>query len=135
MIFYADDDPDDLMLFKEAADNCGLSLKCFPNGDGIMDHLQEADLLFLDINMSVRSGLEVLRAIRKENKELPIIMFSTASDQGLIVASKMMKADMYVQKPPSFTELENIITKISAIDFTDIVGNDTRFEVWETVSK
>jgi len=81
------------------------------------------DILTLDIEMPVMDGLTALREIRKENRSLPVIMFSTLTQKGAqaVVMALTAGASDYVGKPTTaagsideaFKVLENeLIPKI-----------------------
>lgn len=73
---------------------------------------QDWDLLILDIAMPGRSGLDVLRDIKSEFRNLPVLIFSMhAEDQ---YARRMLKAgaDGYLNKESPPEELVNAIKRI-----------------------
>jgi two-component system response regulator (stage 0 sporulation protein F) len=51
---------------------------------------ENPDILFLDLNMPVMTGIEVLQRIRKINKDLPVIIISAYADQ-----DKIKQAEKY----------------------------------------
>jgi len=90
IVFYADDDPDDLQLVQEAfrhyarnvdfvtANNGSEALSYFYN-------LPQEDplpcLIILDINMPLVGGKQVLKTLRSQERfaDVPIVLFSTSS--------------------------------------------------------
>lgn len=85
----------------------------------------EPDVIVLDVEMPVMSGLEALVQLRKRFPKLPIIMFSTATARGAAVTLDALAkgATDYAAKPANTgssakaTELvrEELITKIRAL--------------------
>ena len=75
-----------------------------------------SDLLFLDLNMQKKSGMECLVEIKKNErfKDLPII-FSTSKNEAVI--RKVFKAGVhvYIGKPDDFAQLKEIINNAIAI--------------------
>jgi CheY-like chemotaxis protein len=69
------------------------------------------DVLFLDINMPRKNGIECLYEIKniKELKELPIVMFSTSNSQDKIGLVFKSGADVYIHKPSDFSQLKQVI--------------------------
>ena len=65
------------------------------------------DLIILDLNLPVLSGLEVCRLLRQrsDSRHLPIIMLTAKSSEGDRVAGLEQGADDYVTKPFSLREL------------------------------
>lgn len=71
-----------------------------------------ADLLLLDLGLPVVDGLEVLRTLRREGKNLPVIVVSARSDEIDRVVGLEIGADDYVVKPFSPREL---VARVKAI--------------------
>jgi CheY-like chemotaxis protein len=117
-ILLVDDDADDRNFFKEALAALPLftSLTTLNSGDQLMHFLSEnienlPDVLFLDINMPRKNGIECLYEIKniKELKELPIVMFSTSNSQDKIGLVFKSGADVYIHKPSDFSQLKQVI--------------------------
>jgi CheY-like chemotaxis protein len=120
---YVDDDPDDRFFFESAAQiiNNGLTLTSHNNGAMALKELQQGDfafdLLFLDLNMPVKSGFDVLDELQDviKKKQLKIVIFTTSGNPASIEATYKLNAVLYVQKPGSFEELVKIIRNIIAM--------------------
>ena len=104
-ILLADDDDDDRLLFtdvlREYAKEANLTFA--HNGEHLMTLLRSKDLpdvLFLDLNMPLKNGMECLEEIRGDEKlkELPVIIFSTSSHPGTISQMYDIGAHLYVRK-------------------------------------
>jgi DNA-binding response OmpR family regulator len=123
MLFYADDDLDDLEFFKEAAESIGRKVVTFTAGDDLMYQLKNppptAAIVFLDINMPRKSGLQILEEIRASElwRNLPVVMFSTAKEQEVISKSRELGANYYLPKPKTIKELEKSIAYVLEIDW------------------
>lgn len=121
-IFYADDDEDDLMFFEEAVTSiCEenedlIELHLLKNGVNLIDFLEEKSntdsVVFLDLNMPLKSGFELLEEIRSNPviQHTPIIMYSTSSSEHNISLSQKLGANYYAIKPNSFGDLIKIIS-------------------------
>src|SRR4028118_19225 len=85
-ILLADDDVDDIMIFKEVLNelNLPVRLTTIDNGEKLMQLLQEdealPDVLFLDLNMPRKTGMECLKEIKSAEalRRLPVVIFSTS---------------------------------------------------------
>lgn len=118
-LLLADDDEDDCDFFKEALDELLLPTSLVTVNDGVqlMDFLSESgaenlpDILFLDLNMPRKNGLECLTEIKQleEYKNLPVIIFSTSLDRDIVDLVYGKGAVYYIQKPGEFSKLKKVI--------------------------
>ncbi|MBP1839853.1 response regulator [Formosa algae] len=120
-IILVDDDEDDRMLFSEALDELVVkaNVLLFKNGQELIDYLFQTDiifpdLIFLDVNMPIKNGMECLRDIRNHPKlkDIRIAMYSTSKADKDINESFSNGASIYVNKPNSYTVLKKTLEKI-----------------------
>ncbi len=84
-VILVDDDSDDHLVFENALHEVNRTIKLFPvtNGLELMSPLGNfvPDLLFLDLDMPYKNGLECLAEIKanKHTADLPIVVFSSTS--------------------------------------------------------
>lgn len=112
-VFYADDDPEDCDLFREALNQVDPDLKSViaKNGREALNYLQSTSTLpnyiFLDINMPLIDGKKCLIEIKKDPrlKEIPVIMYSTTSDTHEIREYYKLGAHDFLIKPDNFNVL------------------------------
>ncbi|MHA7941796.1 response regulator [Formosa sp. 3Alg 14/1] len=121
-----DDDEDDRFLFKEAIDQIHIKteLSLFENGQKFMDFLLQPNcilpqVVFLDLNMPVKNGLECLQEIRTTDhlKELSIAIYSTSSSDNDIDETFVNGANIYINKPNDFSKLKSVIEKVLQINW------------------
>lgn len=121
VLLMADDDADDCFLMKEAVREVFRSENffCVPNGLELIDYLLRKgayadagqfplpDLVFLDLNMPLKDGMETLKEIKDhpELRAIPILIFSTSDDREQIHLCYQLGANSYITKPMSFEEL------------------------------
>ncbi|GJQ51885.1 MAG: hypothetical protein HKUEN02_07320 [Anaerolineaceae bacterium] len=69
------------------------------------------DLIILDVNMPEVSGLDMVEFLRRksESKNLPIVMLSYETDDGIVDKALRIGADAYIRKPATLEELEKAI--------------------------
>lgn len=124
-IFIADDDSDDLLLFEDALNSVDASIKLEPVSNGIellslLQHLKP-DLLFLDLDMPGKNGLECLVEIRKNALygQLPIVVFSSTTRPANIETAYEMGADLFFIKPANFNDLTSSIRAILGLNWSN----------------
>jgi CheY-like chemotaxis protein len=119
-IILAEDDFDDRLLFEEAIEELPVSvhIKTFSNGDELMEWLTRnksnlPDALFLDLNMPRKNGFATLSEIKRDGQlqDLPVIIFSTATNKEMIKQVFKDAAHYYIRKPVHFRELKELIYK------------------------
>lgn len=126
LLLLADDDNDDRNFFKDAVDELKLSvnLTLVENGSQLMKLLTDNNytkphVIFLDINMPAKNGIECLHEIKSDEnlKEIPIIMFTTAYDRELVHNLYSGGVQYFIKKPNNFSDLKAVIEKaISLIE-------------------
>lgn len=118
-ILLADDDHDDTFLFQEALEQVPVEtlLSVAENGVDLLRILKgskcKPDMIFLDMNMPVKNGLECLEEIRGTTgyEQVPIVILSTSIAQHLWESAYRNGANLYIQKPTSFNSLIEILKR------------------------
>lgn len=117
-ILLADDDIDDCAFFKQALEELSTSAKLtiLHDGEELMKHLSEQiehlpHVIFLDINMPLKNGIECLSEIKmnKKLKDIPVVMFSTSNAWDTINSLFKSGAHVYIHKPSDFGQLKQVI--------------------------
>ena len=70
------------------------------------------DAVFLDIILPKLDGCEVLRRLRAEHPNLPVVMLSTAASTENIACASENGALMFIQKPYADDEITAALTKM-----------------------
>ncbi|MCL5127995.1 MULTISPECIES: response regulator [unclassified Algibacter] len=125
-IVLADDDEDDRLLFDEAISEIDVKTKLslFNDGKALMDYLVLPDtilpeIVFLDLNMPIKNGMQCLKEIRANDKlkELCVAIYSTSSSEEDIENTFVNGANVYINKPNSFSALKKAIDKVLKINW------------------
>jgi len=125
-ILLADDDDDDRLFFKDAIDEVKVKTIVTMVNDGVelMDYLNNSDtrlphLVFLDLNMPRKSGMECLKEIRSNSKlkDLAIAIYSTSGMDKDIEETFVKGANIYIKKPNDFEVLKNILAKVITLNW------------------
>ncbi len=125
-ILLADDDADDRMMFTDAFSELKMNNVVETVNDGLqlMEHLNKEnaklpDVLFLDLNMPRKNGMECLKEIRKSAnlKELIVVIYSTSSSEKDIEDTFVKGANVYITKPASFDKLKEVLSRVVSINW------------------
>ncbi len=120
-ILLADDDEDDRLIFKEAFDAVKMKTVVNTVNDGmeLMEYLTDErntlpHILFLDLNMPCKTGMECLMEIKRNDnlKEIAIAIYSTSASEQDIEETFVKGANVYIKKPSDFTTLKNLLEEI-----------------------
>jgi len=134
-IYLIDDDMDDIELFREALEevNPSILLQYANDGYEAVKNLTERkdalpDLIFLDISMPTFSGLQCLASFKKDEqlKDLPVIMYTTSSQEREIRTARELGASAFVTKPNDFKVLKRLLALVldTPVDqLTDVLFN------------
>jgi CheY-like chemotaxis protein len=125
-ILLADDDENDRILFQDALNEIKINTKLQTVNDGqlLMDHLADhpnnlPTLLFLDLNMPRKNGLECLIELRRiYSKEITIAIFSSSSNDKDIEETFKHGANIYMTKPNNFNALKESLNRVVVAAFT-----------------
>ncbi|HAS16164.1 MULTISPECIES: LytTR family DNA-binding domain-containing protein [Idiomarina] len=72
---------------------------------------EKPDLIFLDIQMPGLNGFEVLKAVKEQGQDLPIVVFVTAYDEYAIKAFEVRALD-YLLKPVDDARLAECVKRV-----------------------
>lgn len=125
-IVLADDDEDDRMLFSEAIGEIDIrtKLSLFNHGKELMDYLNLPNiilpnLIFLDLNMPIKCGMQCLREIRSNERlsHLCVAIYSTSSSEIDVEETFLNGANIYINKPTNYRNLKQAIEKVLKLNW------------------
>ena len=128
-VLLADDDYEDCEFFEEAFTAAFPDVKLSIANDGgkLMEYLNcppvpSADVIFLDLNMPIKTGPECLVEIRanEELKKIIIVVFTTSNSLSDIEKMYDLGANYFVTKPTDYMKLKKLI--VEAINRVGISG-------------
>lgn len=98
----------------------GISIKQFDFFDNGKDFLKTEllyhyDLLFLDIFIHDMSGLDLAQQVRRQNKYIRIVFYSTRND--FAAESYDVGASYYIQKPVTSNDIMRMIERLDIEDY------------------
>jgi CheY-like chemotaxis protein len=117
-ILLADDDADDRHLFVKAFSELKIKTIVHTVNDGVqlMEYLTKKNavlphIIFLDLNMPLKNGLECLKEIKtdKKLKDISIAIYSTSASEKNIEETFHNGANIYIHKPDNYISLKQIL--------------------------
>jgi CheY-like chemotaxis protein len=125
-ILLAEDNPGDVLLFREALNHQSLRFNLVVAADGqkAIDLLQDEtagswrpDLIVLDVNLPKANGDVVLRHIRRQPwlNSVPVIILTSSSSPTDRAAAMDLGATLYLQKSSDLNELLDFGKVVEAV--------------------
>lgn len=125
-ILLADDDEDDRIFFRDAFEEVKIktNVDFVHDGLALLEHLNNPEtklpnILFLDLNMPKKTGLECLVEIKKTEhlKDLIIAIYSTSSSEMDIEETFIQGANIYIKKPSDFNSLKKVLNGVVTLNW------------------
>ncbi|MDF2492028.1 MAG: copR [Microbacterium sp.] len=131
LILIAEDEPRISSFVRRGLESAGFTAEVVENGDDALERALsgDVDLLLLDVGLPGLDGFEVLRNLRGQGSNLPVIMLTARSSTRDTVDGLNAGANDYVPKPFKFDELlarvrsrlrENVATGSIAVVHGDV---------------
>ena len=134
-ILLAEDDKDDQELFIDALEAADVpsEVTTVENGQELLDTLRDKsepdpDIIFIDVNMPVKGGKKALEEIKKDDdlRDIPAVMLSTWDHPSDIEDTFEKGADLYVQKPSSFSGFVLVLKKVFLLHWAKALFSPVR---------
>ncbi len=112
-ILVAEDDPDVALVLCDWLQAQGHEVATASDGQAALDALgrQTPDLVLVDIQMPKLSGIEVLKRIKSQWPDLPVIIMTAHGTIGLAVEAMKVGAADFLTKPFDHDQLDSLIAK------------------------
>lgn len=129
-ILLADDDVEECFLFKIIVFKVApdIQVQTVNDGDQVAEALstKRPDLLFLDLNMPCKNGIQCLQEL-KDNanyRSIPVIVYSTSASPLDINQAYGFGASLYIQKPSAYKDLLDTLYQVFNMNW-DVPQNIT----------
>lgn len=129
-ILLVEDNEDDLFFMRRAILSAGvtLPLQVAESGQAAIDYLAGVDgygdrkrhplpmLMFLDLKLPQKSGLEVLAWVRSrpELRTLIVLVLTSSREESDVLRAYTLGANSYLVKPPNGTQLNELMKLVRA---------------------
>ena len=124
-VLLADDDADDRLVFSDVIREIHpkVHLETVPGGVQLLKLLEHfaPDLLFLDLEMPFKNGLECLSEIRNNQRlaTLPVVVFSSTTRPANIQTAYEMGANLFLIKESTFNQYSAALTTILSLEWKE----------------
>lgn len=133
-VLLVEDNSADARLIKEACGSFAVrnEVDMVENGIEAMEYLYKTgkyknsktpNLIILDLNLPKKSGREVLKEVKQDDKLkiIPIIILTTSQDEDDVCNSYKYHANAYITKPADFEEFDELICSFEEFWFNKAI--------------
>jgi CheY-like chemotaxis protein len=130
-ILMVEDNPGDVRLTREALKESrvlsnlsvvddGVEALAFLRREGKYAAAPRPDLIFLDLNLPRKGGLEVLAEIKKDDRlrRIPVVILTTSTAPDDIGRAYDLYANCYVTKPADLDEFLQVVKSVQSFCLT-----------------
>ena len=124
VIYFTDDDLDDLQVLTAVAESLGHSSYHFRNGGQLLSALTNTealpDLIFLDICLPGEDGLAIISKLNSIDKlrEVPVIIYSGNCVEKDVSKSFELGARYFIRKPYTYVSLLSALQYAMSTDWS-----------------
>ncbi len=130
-ILMVEDNPDDVLLAREALKDAKVHCNLHVTEDGVMalkflrksDEFSDAprpDIILLDLNLPRKDGREVLEEIKDDSalRSIPVVILTTSDAAEDITRAYNSHVNCYITKPVDFDQFIKVVKSIEDFWFT-----------------
>jgi DNA-binding response OmpR family regulator len=110
-LLIVDDEQDILEFARRFFTKRGIDVRIAKNGEDALVLVKDFQpgLVLLDVAMDGISGLEVLKRLRADGSDVPVIMVTGIEDEATVNEANSWGVKGYIHKPLVLNELEKIV--------------------------
>ena len=126
-VLLVDDEPMLLRALTRHLEHAGYVVTSCIDGASAVEALEEAqvDVVISDVTMPEMSGVQLLRAIRRQHHTLPVVLMSGAPDVKSAVEALEHGAFRYLLKPIAASELLGVVARAVRLRALALVQQET----------
>lgn len=113
-ILLLEDEIDYKETIHEYLESLGYEVESFENGDDVLDALYEKEyhLLLLDIRVPGTNGYDIVKTLRAQNNEIPVIFMTSLTDIDNLSIGYELGCNDYIRKPFASKELKYRVEQV-----------------------
>jgi len=137
-IFLLDSNMFSLNIYQQHLANLGYSdTSIFHNTDDCLHALTlNPDIIFIDHNINLANGVDILKKIKRFNPDIYVIFFASIDDTDAVVnILKHGAFDFILRGDNDFKTLDNVIMKVYRVKSLLAKANMTAFKRFDTSRK
>ena len=130
-ILYAEDEEGIRKNIADALNYYAKEVYEADNGKEALEIYKEKspDIILSDIHMPIMDGLEFVKEVRKNNREIPIVMITAHTDKKYLLDAVELHMEKYIVKPVDIDELfETLDICVNILDTNKITSLDNHKE-------
>jgi len=110
-VLFADDDEIIREQFTYYLKRMGCHVFEAKDGEAALNiwHEKQPDIVLLDIDMPKRNGVDVLKQVRHDSSEVPVIMMTGHSDKEHLLAIVELNVQRFLEKPVMMEEFDQAL--------------------------
>lgn len=123
LILLVEDNPDDVELTMRAfkRNNILADVVVLDDGQKAIDYIDNLtnkakipDVIFLDLKLPRKNGLDVLNFIKNEKRaNIPVVVLTSSIEESDLISAYSLGANSYIRKPVDFLQFIDSIQTIS----------------------
>lgn len=109
-----EDDTDYRETMQEYLQSLGYEVTGFENGDAALDAIYASafDLLLLDVKVPGTNGYDIVKTIREDNNDIPVIFITSLTDIDNLSIGYELGCNDYIRKPFASRELRYRVEQV-----------------------
>lgn len=114
-LLFVEDEEDLLSIISDALNKLKANFLTATNGVEALEQLElnsDIDAVITDINMPYMNGLEMIKNMKDQGLDIPIIVMSAHTENEYLEKAKEFGVDEYILKPFDFIKFINLITSM-----------------------
>jgi CheY-like chemotaxis protein len=115
-VLVVDDEPNARLMFRTALETAGFTVDEAEDGAAALQHLAQAacDVVVLDLKMPGIGGMEVLRSLREDRNDVPVVIITAHGSIPDAVEAMKLGAIDFLSKPVTPEELRRVTSEVVA---------------------